>query len=81
MAGRISITLRLSGGLRAILSHLPAVMEIGLPGPAPVTDILLRAGINPLAVIMVAREGCKITPETVVDGPATLDVIGPAAGG
>jgi hypothetical protein len=75
------ITLHLSGGLRAVLAHLPEVITIHREGPASLREILVRAGINPLLVMLVTVDGERGDKDQVIDHDARIDVLGPMAGG
>jgi sulfur carrier protein len=50
------------------------------PAPAPVEEILLREGINPLDV-MVTRNGRLVTEDTVAGGDDELRLIRISHGG
>ncbi len=75
------ITLHLSGGLRAVLNHLPGEMTIELKGTAPVRAVLERTGINPLLVMMVTVDGETADKDQMLDHDAEVVVVGPVAGG
>ena len=75
------ITLHLSGGLRAVLDHLPEKLELTLPRPARVGEILIRAGINPLLAMLVTLDGEKADLDHLVKKDGEMVVTGPAAGG
>ncbi len=75
------LTLHLSGGLRAVQAELPEIIELELPGPAPVREVLARAGVNPLLVMMVILNGEKLDKDQLVEQGGEMVVVGPAAGG
>ncbi len=75
------ITLHLSGGLKAVLSHLPEEMSLQLERPASLREILMRAGINPLLVMVVTVDGQRGNKDQVIDHDAEITLIGPMAGG
>jgi len=77
----VRITLHLSGGLRAVLNHLPGEMTMELEGLAPVRAVLERAGINPLLVMMVTIDGKQQDKDELIDHDAEIVVVGPMAGG
>lgn len=75
------IVLALSGNLRAILSDLPAEITVESGSPAPLREILTRAGINPLVVVAAAVDGKVQKQSYIIDHDCRIDLIGPAAGG
>jgi hypothetical protein len=75
------ITLHLSGGLRAVLAHLPEEMTIGMEGQASLREILVEAGINPLLVMLITVEGERREKDQVIDHDARIELVGPMAGG
>ncbi len=75
------ISLHLSGGLRAVLAHLPETMTLHVDGLASLRDILVRAGINPLLVMVVIVDGERVDKDVVVDQDAEIVLVGPMAGG
>ena len=75
------LTLYLSGGLRAVLAHLPEEMTVHIEGPALLADILVQAGINPLLVMLVTVDGERKNKDQVIDHDSRIDVVGPMAGG
>lgn len=77
----MKLTLHLSGGLRAVLDHLPEEIDIEIPQSTPVREILALAGINPLLVMMVTLDGRKVDKDHPVKQDGEMVVIGPAAGG
>jgi len=77
----VRITLHLSGGLRAVLNHLPGETTIELEGPAPVRAVLEKAGINPLLVMMVTVDGETTDKEQILVHDAEIALVGPVAGG
>jgi hypothetical protein len=77
----VRLTLHLSGGLRAVQGDLPERLEVELEHPARVREILARAGINPLLVMMVAFNGDKIDKDSFIHQGGEMVVVGPAAGG
>lgn len=77
----MNITLHLSGGLRAVLGHLPGKMTIHMEEPATLRHILAIAGINPLIVMQVAVGGKRGDKDQVIDHDAEITLMGPMAGG
>jgi len=77
----MKITLHLSGGLRAVLAHLPEEMRIHMDGPASLREILVKAGINPLLVMLVTVDGKRGEKDQVIDHDARIGLVGPMAGG
>ncbi|MBW2096534.1 MAG: hypothetical protein JRI80_16805 [Deltaproteobacteria bacterium] len=75
------LTLYLSGGLRAVLTHLPEEMTIYVEGPAPLREVLIQAGINPALVMLVTVDGERGDKDQVIDHDAGIGLIGPVAGG
>ncbi len=75
------ITLHLSGGLRAVLEQLPDQVNLEVKGPVSVRDIIIRAGINPLLVVVVTVDGNRGDKEQIIDHDAAIGLIGPMAGG
>lgn len=75
------LNLRLSGGLRAILNHLPPEMTMEIEGPAVVRDVIIRAGINPLLIMMLTVDGSPGDKDLIIDRDAEIELIGPVAGG
>lgn len=75
------ITLHLSGGLRAVLEHLPEKITIEFEGPTSLREILVRAGINPLLVMAVTVDGERRDKDQVIDHDGRINVVGPVAGG
>jgi hypothetical protein len=75
------ITLHLSGGLRAVLAHLPEEMTIRMEGQASLREILVEAGINPLLVMLITVEGERREKDQVIDHDARIELVGPMAGG
>jgi hypothetical protein len=75
------ITLHLSGGLRAVLAHLPEEMTIRKEGPASLREILVEAGINPLLVMLITVDGERREKDQVIDHDARIGLVGPMAGG
>jgi hypothetical protein len=77
----MKITLHLSGGLRAVLAHLPEEMRIHMDGPASLREILVKAGINPLLVMLVTVDGERGEKDQVIDHDTRITLVGPMAGG
>jgi sulfur carrier protein ThiS len=75
------ITLHFSGGLRAVLAHLPEELTIHMDGPASLREILVQAGINPLLVVLITVDGKRGEKDQVIDHDARINVVGPMAGG
>jgi hypothetical protein len=75
------ITLHLSGGLRAVLEHLPGKMTVDVAEPSALREILVQAGINPLLVMVVTVDGERGEKDQVIDHDAAIGLIGPMAGG
>jgi len=77
----LRITLHPDGNLRAVLTGLPPLIKLDLPGPASVREVLLRAGINPLLVVAVIRDGRTIDKDSLLSDGADLGLVGPLSGG
>lgn len=77
----MKITLRLSGGLRAVLTHLPEETTIHLDEPVSLEEILVQAGIKPLLIMAVIVDGERGDKDQVIDHDAVIHLIGPMAGG
>lgn len=75
------LTLYLSGGLRAVLEHLPEEMTIHIRGPASLREVLLQAGINPALVMLITVDGERGDKDQVIDHDAEIVLVGPMAGG
>ena len=75
------LTLYLSGGLRAVLSHLPEEITLHREGPASLEEVLVQAGISPFLVMLVTVDGQRVDKDEVVDQDAEIGLIGPMAGG
>lgn len=75
------INLHPDGNLRAVLTHLPALIELDLPGPTSVREVLVQAGINPLLVVAVIKNGRPIPKDSLLEEEADLGLAGPLSGG
>lgn len=75
------ISLHLSGGLRAILKEFPPEMIIDVEEPAPLQDVLIQAGINPLLVMVLTVDGKRGEKTQILDRDAEIWLMGPVAGG
>ena len=75
------LTLHLSGGLRAILTGFSSEVSLDMEGPVPVRDVLIRAGINPLLVMMVTVDGKRVAKTHSLVRDAEIGLVGPMAGG
>ena len=75
------IVLHLSGGLRAILPHLPEEIAIDVEEPVSLREILVQAGINPLLVVLITVDGKRGEKDQVIDHDARIGLVGPMAGG
>lgn len=78
---KLKLKLHLSGGLRAILNHLPPEIKMEIEGPIPLRDVLVRAGINPLLIMMLTVDGSPGEKDRIIDRDAEIELIGPVAGG
>ena len=77
----MKITLHPDGNLRAVLTDLPPLIALDLPGPTPVREILVQAGINPLLVVAVIKNGRPIPKDSLLEEEAELGLAGPLSGG
>lgn len=77
----MKVHFHLTGNLRAILSHLPAEITVVTDRPTSLPDLLIRAGINPLLVVVPAVDGVTIPRDSVIDRETTVVLFGPLAGG
>ncbi len=77
----ITMTLHLSGGLRAILPDRPECITLTRDRPESAGQILIEAGINPLVIMKLIVNGRVADKSDIIDQDAEIYLIAPMAGG